>query len=214
MLYQGIHMLSVQGILLKRHKISGTSGRQLAPEDLQIGQTVTAYGRVYHITSVDAFTRQHLAERGITVAPDEQIPACPYDAWLATHNTPGEPSAGHRNLKFPSLGYPGGPHSPCAAMRAACPEFLWHSPRTTKVIGCLTTGRRFCLTYGYEDIQSLSDEIQEWLSGCQVKFKSGQDLLHACVGSPLRSSALTNTLSGVRTHTGSMKHIEDCGKVS
>lgn len=80
----------LQGVLLKRHKISGASGCQLAPQDVQVGQTVTAYGRTYHVTSVDSFTRQYLTERGISVAPDEQIPACPYDAWLAVHNTPGE----------------------------------------------------------------------------------------------------------------------------
>ena len=80
----------LQGILLKRHKISGALGRQLTPRDIQAGQIITLYGRTYQITSVDAFTRHYLTERGIPVAPDEQIPACPYDAWLAAHNAPGE----------------------------------------------------------------------------------------------------------------------------
>ena len=76
--------------MLKRHKISGATGRQLAPRDLQVGQAVTAYGRTYHVTSVDTFTRHYLTEQGISVAPDKQIPACPYDAWLAANNNPGK----------------------------------------------------------------------------------------------------------------------------
>ena len=82
----------MQGILLKRHAIPGVSGCKIAPGDLQIGQAVTVYGRTYHITSVDVFTPQYLTEQAIGVAPDEQIPACPYDAWLAAHNAPGEPT--------------------------------------------------------------------------------------------------------------------------
>ena len=79
----------LQGILLKRHKIPGPSGRQLAPKDIQIGQSMTVYGRMYFVAAVDAFTRRYLTERGIELAPDEEIPACPYDAWLAIHNMPG-----------------------------------------------------------------------------------------------------------------------------
>ena len=85
----------LQGILLKRHKIPGFSGHQLAPKEIQVGQTVTVYGRTYYIAAVDAFTRHYLAEHGIQLAPDEQIPACPYDAWLAAHNAPGEHGPSH-----------------------------------------------------------------------------------------------------------------------
>lgn len=56
---------------------------------MQIGQSLTVYGRTYIIAAVDGFTRHYLSERGISLAPDEDIPACPYDAWLAKHNMPG-----------------------------------------------------------------------------------------------------------------------------
>ena len=78
-----------QGILLKRHRIPGPSGCPVAPEDMRIGQSLTVYGRIYFIAAVDGFTRQYLSQRGICLAPDEKIPACPYDAWLAKHNMPG-----------------------------------------------------------------------------------------------------------------------------
>ena len=56
---------------------------------MRIGQSLTVYGRIYFIAAVDGFTRQYLSQRGICLAPDEKIPACPYDAWLAKHNMPG-----------------------------------------------------------------------------------------------------------------------------
>ena len=79
----------MQGILLKRHRIPGPSGCPVAPEDMRIGQSLTVYGRIYFIAAVDGFTRQYHSQRGICLAPDEKIPACPYDAWLAKHNMPG-----------------------------------------------------------------------------------------------------------------------------
>jgi len=90
----------LQGILLKRHKIPGPSGHQLAPNEVQVGQTVTVYGRTYYIAAVDAFTRHYLAEHGIQLAPDEQVPACPYDAWLAAHNAPGEHVPSNLLIKY------------------------------------------------------------------------------------------------------------------
>ena len=80
---------TMQGILLKRHRIPGPSGCPLAPKDMQIGQNLTVYGRTYFISAVDGFTRQYLSQRGICLAPDEEVPACPNDAWLAKHNMPG-----------------------------------------------------------------------------------------------------------------------------
>jgi hypothetical protein len=61
---------------------TGASGRPLTPADSRVGELATVYGRTYHVTAMDAFTRHHLAEHGIDLALDVQIHACPYDVHL------------------------------------------------------------------------------------------------------------------------------------
>lgn len=68
-----------QGTLIKRHQIAQPNSRALYSFDtLAIGQDVTFYGKTFHITDCDAFTRQFYQQVGIDQPEPEALPGDQY----------------------------------------------------------------------------------------------------------------------------------------
>ncbi|CAG9467861.1 unnamed protein product [Pedinophyceae sp. YPF-701] len=67
-----------QGQLLSRHRVETDDGEPVTFDRIVVGSELTLYGRTYHITSCDGFTRYFLTEQGIDVAPDEELPVDPF----------------------------------------------------------------------------------------------------------------------------------------
>uniref|UniRef100_A0A5K3FLV1 EF-hand domain-containing protein 1 n=1 Tax=Mesocestoides corti TaxID=53468 RepID=A0A5K3FLV1_MESCO len=68
-----------QGWLLKRQRIpKNDCGEYYSWKDLNIGLSITIYGRVYRVTNCDEFTRNFFESEGIEVNEPESIPTDPY----------------------------------------------------------------------------------------------------------------------------------------
>jgi len=68
-----------QGQFLKRHRVPREDGQGfIGPDDFRVGQELTFYGRTYHITGCDRFTRWFYEENGIDVGEDEPLVV---DSW-------------------------------------------------------------------------------------------------------------------------------------
>ena len=63
-----------QGVFLKRHRVPKEDGTAFAVEDLNVGQNVTLYSRVFHLYSCDPFTRNFLEKSGVDVPQEEYVP--------------------------------------------------------------------------------------------------------------------------------------------
>jgi len=63
-----------QGQFLKRHRVQkeDQSGF-IGPGDLRVGEDIVIYGRRFHITGADRFTRWFFEENGIDLGPDEPV---------------------------------------------------------------------------------------------------------------------------------------------
>lgn len=63
-----------QGRFLKRHRVQRSDGTgYLGPGDFTIGEDLTIYGRTFHITGADRFTRWFFEENGVELSPDEPV---------------------------------------------------------------------------------------------------------------------------------------------
>lgn len=63
-----------QGQFLRRHRVPRPDGMGfVGPDDFRCGQDVELYGRTYHITGCDRFTRWFYEENGIEVGEDEPV---------------------------------------------------------------------------------------------------------------------------------------------
>lgn len=65
-----------QGKFLRRHQVpkeDGT-GAFIGPDDFMVGEDIVIYGRTYHITGCDRFTRWFFGENGIELPEDEAMP--------------------------------------------------------------------------------------------------------------------------------------------
>eukprot|EP00927_Polykrikos_kofoidii_P056561 TRINITY_DN50662_c0_g1_i1.p1 TRINITY_DN50662_c0_g1~~TRINITY_DN50662_c0_g1_i1.p1 ORF type:complete len:623 (-),score=80.64 TRINITY_DN50662_c0_g1_i1:117-1985(-) len=63
-----------QGRFLKRHQVPREDGTGfVGPTDFSVGEQITFYGRTYHITGCDRFTRWFYSENGIELAEDEPL---------------------------------------------------------------------------------------------------------------------------------------------
>lgn len=72
-----------QGSFLKRHRIPREDGMGfIGPDDFRVGQEITIYGRTYHLTGCDRFTRWFYEENGIDVGEDEDVVV---DAWQKSY---------------------------------------------------------------------------------------------------------------------------------
>lgn len=65
-----------QGRFLRRHQVprEDGSGMFIGPDDFMIGEETVIYGRRYHITGCDRFTRWFFAENGIELPEDRENP--------------------------------------------------------------------------------------------------------------------------------------------
>merc|ERR1719183_3341417 len=72
-----------QGQFLKRHRVPRDDGKgMVGPDDFRVGQEITLYGRVYHLTGCDRFTRWFYEENGIELENDEMLPV---DDWSKSY---------------------------------------------------------------------------------------------------------------------------------
>jgi hypothetical protein len=63
-----------QGSFLKRHRAPREDGQGfIGPDDFRCGQEITIYGRRYHLTGCDRFTRWFYEENDIDVGEDEPL---------------------------------------------------------------------------------------------------------------------------------------------
>ncbi|XP_013383143.1 EF-hand domain-containing protein 1-like [Lingula anatina] len=84
-----------QGKLIKRQRLpKNDQGDNWHWKDINLGQNITFYGKVFHITDCDQWTRDFLDSEGIVVNEPEQLPLDPYTeerrvrAELRTYETP------------------------------------------------------------------------------------------------------------------------------
>lgn len=63
-----------QGQFLKRHRVQRADGSGfLGPGDFRVGEDCMIYGRNFHVTGADRFTRWFFEENGIDLGPDEPV---------------------------------------------------------------------------------------------------------------------------------------------
>lgn len=63
-----------QGTFLKRHRVPRADGSGfLGPGDFRVSEEIVIYGRRFHITGADRFTRWFFEENGIDLGPDEPV---------------------------------------------------------------------------------------------------------------------------------------------
>jgi len=63
-----------QGQFLKRHRVQRTDGSGfLGPGDFRVSEDIMIYGRKFHVTGADRFTRWFFEENGIDLDPDEPV---------------------------------------------------------------------------------------------------------------------------------------------
>ncbi|CAF1059978.1 unnamed protein product [Didymodactylos carnosus] len=86
-----------QGKLVRRHRFpKNDQGETYNWRDLNLGQNLAVYGKVFRICDCDAFTKEWLESEGITVQSSEPIPHDPYltkrrqTAELKTYKTKNE----------------------------------------------------------------------------------------------------------------------------
>jgi len=60
-----------QGVFVKRHRIPKGNNAYYGVSDLFVGATLPVYGRVFHLTDADKFTRQFYASKGTPLASIE-----------------------------------------------------------------------------------------------------------------------------------------------
>jgi len=61
-----------QGMFLKRHRVPRPDGNGfVGPDDFRCGGEVSLYGRTYHVTGCDRFTRWFFEQNGIDIGEDE-----------------------------------------------------------------------------------------------------------------------------------------------
>jgi len=72
-----------QGSFLKRHRVPREDGMGfVGPDDFRCGQEISLYGRTYHITGCDRFTRWFYEQNGIDVGEDAPLPE---DQWQKSY---------------------------------------------------------------------------------------------------------------------------------
>eukprot|EP00435_Cladocopium_sp_Y103_P013227 s989_g3.t1 len=73
----------VQGSFLKRQRVSRNDGSGfIGPEDLRCGIQITLFGRTYHITGCDSFTRWYYREIGVDIGENEEVQE---DGWQKSY---------------------------------------------------------------------------------------------------------------------------------
>jgi len=63
-----------QGTFLKRHRVNKPDGSGfMGPGDFRVSEDIVIYGRRFHLTGSDRFTRWFFEENGIDLGPDEPV---------------------------------------------------------------------------------------------------------------------------------------------
>ncbi|ORZ31346.1 hypothetical protein BCR44DRAFT_1463879 [Catenaria anguillulae PL171] len=81
---RGVNSGIPQGTLIRRHRIPVPNNdphhrQYYLFSDLSVGQEITFYARTFKITGCDAFTRDFLANLGLSVPANEDLPNDPYE---------------------------------------------------------------------------------------------------------------------------------------
>jgi Ca2+-binding EF-hand superfamily protein len=71
--------IAFQGCMVKRHQIPKPEGGFVHFTDFSVGADISFYGRTFHITDCDAFTREMMASIGIEQADPITVPADTYN---------------------------------------------------------------------------------------------------------------------------------------
>ncbi len=78
-------MAGLQGVFIKRHRCTREDGGFFSPADFNVGETVTIYGRTFHLTDADSFTREFMAAQlGRDMGGPLGYPDDPVDAYRTT----------------------------------------------------------------------------------------------------------------------------------
>lgn len=81
-----------QGTFLKRHRVEKKEGGFVSAIDLQVGEEVELYGRVYFLVDADGFTRDFMSkEYGIELGASPGYPDDPYDMYRDSLKPTGPP---------------------------------------------------------------------------------------------------------------------------
>ena len=77
-----------QGVFLKRHKVPRPEDETMHYrwQDLNLGQNIDVYGRVFRIVDCNEFTRQFFANEGVPLNPAEGFPDDPFQKTRAMIN--------------------------------------------------------------------------------------------------------------------------------
>lgn len=117
-----------QGVFLKRHQVPRQDGAGfLGPDDLRCGENVVIYGRTYHVTGCDRFTRWFYEQNDIDVGEDEPLVQ---DLWQKTY-------------RFRKTAEKGGlPPPRCAVEAKTLTKFQVGQPPCTKIQQFLLNDRK------------------------------------------------------------------------
>jgi len=84
--------IAFQGCMVKRHQIPRADNTGIINfNDLAVGVDLSFYGRTFHLTDCDAFTREFMAQMGAPMGPAEEIPS---DAYATTRAPKTKPAVG------------------------------------------------------------------------------------------------------------------------
>jgi hypothetical protein len=94
-----------QGVILKRHRVPKANGEFITVADLNIGVELTMYGRVYHLTDTDEFTRAFFETNGCPLPEPEGTPVDAFTKKTTTRvNTHNKMMHPHKQFLEASLG--------------------------------------------------------------------------------------------------------------
>jgi len=131
-----------QGSFLKRHRVPKPDGSGMfGPGDFRVGEDVAMYGKKFHITGTDRFTRWFFEENGIDLGPDEQAVE---DMW-------------EKNYKFTKTAEKGGLAVSRNVIEAKQQNAyaLGIPPTDLKLVQFLENDRKVLRLYGYWDDPTL-----------------------------------------------------------
>ncbi|OLP94024.1 EF-hand domain-containing protein 1 [Symbiodinium microadriaticum] len=132
----------VQGLFLRRQRVERPEGGGIfKPSDFRCGAEVSFFGRTYHITGCDRFTRWYFSELGLEAGEDEEVLD---DAW-------------HTNYKLRKCAERGAlPSSKFAVEQKTIGQFQMGAPPVSKKLTQFVLNDRKVLRFkGYWDDNTL-----------------------------------------------------------
>ncbi|CAD7704926.1 unnamed protein product [Ostreobium quekettii] len=79
-----------QGTFLRKHRVRlrDKPSEYISWRDVTVGQPLAIYGRQFHITGCDAYTRGFMLSKGVSVAEDKKLPEGPYQKEVQRQTKP------------------------------------------------------------------------------------------------------------------------------